>query len=83
MKSNTHATQNMNYVPTVPIPAPVPPQPVPQQQQQQLQHHPLPNEPWNVPPASVIPANHLHIQPHTLHNMQPIHLQHQQLINNK
>ncbi|CAF0719831.1 unnamed protein product [Rotaria sp. Silwood1] len=69
MKFNTHIATNINFTTS------------PQQ------HHPLSNDQWTAATTSAIPANHLHMQPqhqqtHSIHNMQPMPIQHQQPINN-
>ncbi len=52
------------------------------------QQHSLPSDQWTGPTTSNISTNHLamqtqHQQSHTINNMQPMTLQHQQSINNK
>ncbi|CAF0865960.1 unnamed protein product [Rotaria sordida] len=69
MKFNTHIATNMNF-PTLP-----------------QQHHPLSTDQWTAVTTSTIPSNHLHMQSqhqqtHSIHNIQPIPLQHQQPMNN-
>ncbi|CAF4729853.1 unnamed protein product [Rotaria sp. Silwood1] len=69
IKFNTHTATNINFTTS------------PQQ------HHPLSNDQWIAATTSAIPANHLHMQPqhqqtHSIHNMQPMPIQHQQPINN-
>ncbi|CAF4341181.1 unnamed protein product, partial [Rotaria sp. Silwood2] len=69
MEFNTHPAANMNFA--TPL----------------QQHQPLSTNQWTTATTSTVPSNHLHMQPqhqqtHSIHNMQPIPLQHQQPINN-